>query len=78
MEVEKKPRSGAITKVRSTVGADLITIQQIVKQNPELSPEQVSMSLCHLLKKEQVEREQIDRQTGFGRKKVWAYRVKSK
>jgi hypothetical protein len=78
MELEKKPRSGAIGKVRSSISSEPITIQQIVAKYEDLSAEQVSMSLCYLLKRNYVEREQIDRQTGFGRKKVWAYRIKQK
>jgi hypothetical protein len=78
LEIDKKERSGSIGKVRSAITTELTTIQNITQKHPELSPEQVSMALCYLLKRKYVEREQVDRQTGFGRKKVWAYRLQSK
>lgn len=78
MEIDKKERSGSIGKVRSAITTELTTIQNITQKHPDLSPEQVSMALCYLLKRKYVEREQVDRQTGYGRKKVWAYRLQSK
>jgi hypothetical protein len=78
LEIDKKERSGSIGKVRSAITTELTTIQNITQKHPGLSPEQVSMALCYLLKRKYVEREQVDRQTGFGRKKVWAYRLQSK
>lgn len=73
---EVKKRSGAVKIVRATISETPITIAEIVKKT-ELRSEQVSMSLCHLLKRNFVEREQINRAGTAGRKMVWAYRVKS-
>lgn len=73
---EVKPRSGAVRIVRDTISETPITIAEIVKKT-ELRSEQVSMSLCHLLKRNFVEREQINRAGTAGRKMVWAYKLKS-
>jgi predicted transcriptional regulator len=73
---EVKKRSGAIKIVRDTISETPITIAEIVKKTA-LRSEQVSMSLCHLLKRNFVEREQINRTGTAGRKMVWAYRLKS-
>ena len=78
LDIDKKERSGSIGKVRMAMTSELTTIQNITQKHPELTPEQVSMALCYLLKRRYVEREQIDRPTGFGRRKVWAYRLQSK
>lgn len=75
-QAQVKPRSGAVRKVRDTITDTPTTIAEIV-QRTELKAEQVSMSLCHLLKRNFVEREQINRTGASGRKMVWAYRLKS-
>lgn len=78
MEQEKKKRSGSIGIVRKEMTNELTTIQMITQKHPQLTAEQVSMALCYLLKHKRVEREQVERPTGFGRRKVWAYRLSSK
>jgi predicted transcriptional regulator len=75
-ETEVKKKSGAVRIVRDTITETPITIAEIVKKTA-LRSEQVSMSLCHLLKRNFVEREQINRTGTAGRKMVWAYRLKS-
>jgi predicted DNA-binding transcriptional regulator len=75
-ETEVKKKSGAVRIVRATINETPITIAEIVKQT-QLPSEKVSMSLCHLLKRDCVERELINRTGTLGRKMVWAYKLKS-
>lgn len=74
-ETQVKKKSGAIKMVRDTISETPITIAEIVKKTA-LRSDQVSMSLCHLLKLNFVEREQVNRTGTAGRKMIWAYRLK--
>ena len=76
-EDAKKPRSLAVTKVRNVLSVETpMTINAINQALPELSANQISMSLCYLRKKEIVERKQIPRVFKTGRKEIFAYTIK--
>jgi hypothetical protein len=81
MTQTKKPRasrsSNSITKVRKLIGIEPMTIASIKRALPELTPPQISMSLCYLLKRKVIKRQYADRTATFGRARVWAYTVQS-
>jgi hypothetical protein len=54
-----------------------MTIASIKRALPELTPPQISMSLCYLLKRKVIKRQYADRTASTGRAKVWAYTVSS-
>lgn len=72
--MEKKPRSGSVTKVREALTEEFLTNYEIARAT-DLTVQQVSMSLSYLHKVKFCEREQIDRQANHGRKKVYAYKL---
>jgi len=68
----------AVTKTRLLISntQGLITLSQI-KKELDLTPAEISMSVCYLLRQGSVDRIKIDNE-GAGRKKVWAYQYKNK
>ena len=77
MEEEKKQRSGAVTKIRACLNGQPLTHSDLRDRHPELSDGQISMSLAHLRKRGLIEQEKIARVKGFGRKEIWAYKLKT-
>jgi hypothetical protein len=49
-----------------------------MEKNPELKHEQIGMSLSYLNKKGLIDREKVARPKAFGRKEVYAYKLKPK
>lgn len=54
-----------------------MTLSSIKKALPELTSQQISMSLCYLKKKQLIDRSTVERPSGFGRAKVWSYTIKT-
>ena len=77
MEEEKKQRSGAVTKIRACLNGQPLTHSDLRDRHPELSDGQISMSLAHLRKRGLIDQEKIARVKGFGRKEIWAYKLKT-
>jgi len=69
----KKPRSGAVSKVRAEITSEPKTISNLKELCSDLSAEQISMALSYLLKKEVVIREKTDRTAKTGRRLIWSY-----
>jgi hypothetical protein len=76
-EVEKKERSGSVTKVRAFLNGEPRTHADLKAAHPELSDGQISMAIAHLKKRGLIEQEKIARVKGFGRKEISAYRLKA-
>ena len=74
---EKKQRSGAVTKIRACLNGQPLTHSDLREKHPELSDGQISMSLAHLRKRGLIEQEKTPRVKGFGRKEIWAYKLKT-
>ena len=74
---EKKQRSGAVTKIRACLNGQPLTHSDLRDKHPELSDGQISMSLAHLRKRGLIEQEKTPRVKGFGRKEIWAYKLKT-
>ena len=74
---EKKQRSGAVTKIRACLNGEPLTHADLKERHPELNDGQISMAICHLRKQGVVEQEKRARSKGFGRKEVWAYKLKT-
>jgi len=49
-----------------------------MEKNPELKHEQIGMSLSYLNKRGLIDRELVARSKAYGRKEVYAYRLKAK
>lgn len=73
-KTEKKERSGSVTKVRGVFADGSLKTHGDVMQATGLLHTQVGMALVHLIKRKELEREQIERSGNLGRKKVWAYK----
>lgn len=79
MEKQKVDRKNVSVKIRQHLRANseaFYTLKQFNDFFPDLKPSEISMALCYLLKKSQIEREQIPNATKIGRKNVFAYRIK--
>ena len=77
MEEIKKERSGAVTKIRACLNGQPLTHSDLREKHPELSDGQISMSLAYLRKRGLIEQEKTARVKGFGRKEIWAYKLKT-
>lgn len=77
MEEIKKERSGAVTKIRACLNGQPLTHSDLRERHPELSDGQISMSLAHLRKRGLIDQEKTPRVKGFGRKEIWAYKLKT-
>lgn len=68
-------RSEAVTKIRGVFRASntALTLREIKTHLPELTPQQISSSLCYLLRQRYVIREAVDNVAIRERKKVWKY-----
>lgn len=77
MEETKKERSGAVTKIRACLNGQPLTHSDLRERHPELSDGQISMSLAHLRKRGLIDQEKTPRVKGFGRKEIWAYKLKT-
>lgn len=75
--MEKKPRSGSITKIRACLNCEPLTHADLKLKHPELNDGQISMAICHLRKQGLIDQELRPRSKGFGRKEVWAYKLKA-
>jgi hypothetical protein len=80
MSEEVKPqRSGAITKIMESLKpGEPLTHAALMEKNPELKHEQIGMSLSYLNKRGLIDRELVARSKAYGRKEVYAYRLKAK
>lgn len=78
LELKAKPRhaSQAVRKVRSAMCKEPQTIRMLMDRFPDLSAPQISMSLAYLMKKQEIQRQQIPRTAGSGRALIWAYVAK--
>lgn len=71
-------RSEAVTKIREVFRSTdkSLTLREIRTHLPELKAQQISSTLCYLLRQRYVVREQIENQVLKERKKVWSYTYK--
>ena len=79
MEKQLTDRKNVSVKIRQMFRSNpenFYTLKQLNDFYPDLKPSEISMALCYLLKKSQIEREQIPNATKIGRKNVFAYRIK--
>lgn len=73
----KRSPTHAVRKVRSAMNQEPLTIAMLMQRFPELTAPQISMSLAHLMKKREVQRQQVPRTASSGRAQIWAYTIKS-
>ena len=76
-EVVKKERSKAVTLVRGVLTAEGQTFAQLRPQLPSLVDGQISMSLCYLLRRDELVKTETDRVAKYGRKKIYTYALKA-
>lgn len=74
---DKKPRSGSVTKIKALLTTEPITHSEIKDKHPELTDGQISMAISHLKKAGKVEQALQARVKNFGRKQIYAYRLRS-
>lgn len=70
--------SAAVTKIRGVFRSTdkALTLREIRTHLPELKAQQISSTLCYLLRQRYVIREQIENSAVKERKKVWSYTYK--
>ena len=75
--VETKPaRSGSVKLVRAALTEIPKTFKEIKENCPGLKDGQISMSLCYLLRRNELVKEQVDRVAKYGRRRVFTYALK--
>lgn len=75
--MEKKPKVSAAIRVRKAFqdSQDSLSLSKI-QASTGLKDTEVSMSLCYLLKRNEITRELVANPSGKGRKQVWLYTKK--